>query len=733
MALKTVNVIGTLYNPDGTPAANATGTAALTRLEVDGGTIVPSIVPFETDINGMLDINLWPNERGQAGSAYRLRTRSANGGLVDVIIVVPDSSTPVNLADAMQIVPQPPADYAKKILEQANAAADTATEAADTATTKAIEAAVSEYLSAQSASSASESALSAEAWAENPVDVEVQAGKYSALHHATKAADSAGAANQSAIDAAASAASIETSVTPAPNKIVKSDDSGRISPSWFASINDIGIPGTMGYGIGICPSLPDDYELMNGSLDYTSDNYGNYRYKKDGSIVVWVPAFYYRIGHAANPTFAQYGVNSVDTKAIHEFANRTEAALQGWALHRAFIDGGKVQPGFFRDKYHCSNNNGIASSLPLGKPLSCHATHNPISELNGAPINQIHGFFQAAKTRGAEWFPESRFIAAAIALLSLAHGQAATSAINCAWYSAGNTNFPKGNNNNAFRDTNDSTVTFTSDGFADGNSALAGSGVPFAKTTHNGQASGIADVNGNMYRFNPGITQIFKSASISNVTFGNPVVVTAASHGFDTDDTVAITSIDSGTGLGDRFFKITVIDQDNFSLNDLDGTGISGYTSGGACIGGKFYIAKEATAMKDFTSGNSTETDHWGATGCANMMDQLIDAWQTEYPNNGVVLKFGNGSNQVLSESTSGDDWIKTGLGLPLMNGASGAGTALFGNDYHYQYWRNEMALFSGMYWSYASAAGPWSFLSYNRRANSYTFVGVALASYLEP
>lgn len=70
-------------------------------------------------------------------------------------------------------------------------------------------------------------------WAENPVNAEVEPGKYSALHHATKAADSAGAANQSAIDAAASAASIETSVTASPNKIPKANAQGKIDSNWI--------------------------------------------------------------------------------------------------------------------------------------------------------------------------------------------------------------------------------------------------------------------------------------------------------------------------------------------------------------------------------------------------------------------------------------------------------------------------------------------------------------------
>lgn len=129
MALKTVNITGKLYNPDGTPAANATGTAVLTRLEVDDGTVVPSVVSFTTDAAGLLDINLWPNERGQAGSRYRLRAKTAKNGIVDTMITVPDSDAPVSLDDVIEAVPYPPVEYSKKILEQAQTAAGLAVDA----------------------------------------------------------------------------------------------------------------------------------------------------------------------------------------------------------------------------------------------------------------------------------------------------------------------------------------------------------------------------------------------------------------------------------------------------------------------------------------------------------------------------------------------------------------------------------------------------------------------------
>ena len=88
-------------------------------------------------------------------------------------------------------------------------------------------------------------------------------------------------------------------------------------------------------------------------------------------------------------------------------------------------------------------------------------------------------------------------------MLSLAHAQASTSTEFCAWYDSANTiNFPKGNNN-TLKDINDSSITFTaSDATSDESRyyTKAGSGVPFAKTTHNGQNCGISDVNGNKWQ-----------------------------------------------------------------------------------------------------------------------------------------------------------------------------------------------------------------------------------------
>ena len=208
------------------------------------------------------------------------------------------------------------------------------------------------------------------------------------------------------------------------------------------------------------------------------------------------PQFYYRLD-----------VNNIYIRPASYYANETAANAEGYALHRAFVDGGEAKLGFFVDKYQWSNNSGRASSIKNGNPLSSHSDHNPWGNLIGmtSAQNRYDGAFAASKTRGNDFFPIFRHQWAALALLAQAHAQAVTSSTTCAWYDAsGVTNFPKGNNNDALRDINDTGVQYTSDEYS--NCGKTGSGTPFAKTTHNGQNCGVADLNGNIWHVTPGIT-----------------------------------------------------------------------------------------------------------------------------------------------------------------------------------------------------------------------------------
>jgi hypothetical protein len=518
--------------------------------------------------------------------------------------------------------------------------------------------------------------------------------------------------------------------------------------------NDIGVPGGAGFGVGVCPGIPAGFSALTGTAVIGHDDYGNYQYA-DESVMVWVPAFYYRIGHASNPTYATYGVNSIDVKAESFFANEAAANAAGYALHRAFKDGGATKRGFMVDKYMCSRkalgSGFIASSIKNGNPISAHADHNPMTGLTACSTNNYYQAFNAAHARdgvnGAAnansiFFPGSRFVSGALALLSMAHGQAAGSTANCAWYSATTTNFPKGCNNNALGDTNDTAVKWQSDGYSNcGKTGSAGygggAGNVFAKSTHNGQNCGIADLNGLMWEISPGISSIAATVAIAGMTRANPCVVTWVGHGQATGAVVMPLSITQTgwVGLKDKLFSITRVDDDRFSLDGVDSSGFAAdydpVTDPGTIFRAAFYTAKEAVAMRTFTGGNSAATDHWGATGIAAMMDAFAPAFETTYPNNGTTQRFGDGAGQVLSEATSGAGWLKSGLGFPVsLSGISAAGTNLFGIDYYYQYLFNDLCLLSSAYWAYTTAAGVWAANWTSSREYASISVGFRLACY---
>ena len=199
------------------------------------------------------------------------------------------------------------------------------------------------------------------------------------------------------------------------------------------SLNDIGTPGQQGFGVGICPTLPAGFTTLYGTTDPASDNYGNYQYT-DGSTMVWVPAFYFRLGHVSNPTFAVYGANSIDIKPLGYFADEAAANAQLYYLHRAFVNAGANQLGFFRDKYDCSLNGNIASSIAFAMPMVSGPGAGQVGftgcTANGqTPANAYYGALQAAKSRGTQFFPESVFIADVLARISEAHAQASQSAM----------------------------------------------------------------------------------------------------------------------------------------------------------------------------------------------------------------------------------------------------------------------------------------------------------------
>lgn len=321
----------------------------------------------------------------------------------------------------------------------------------------------------------------------------------------------------------------------------------------------IGIAGQQGFGVGVYGGDPADLAAMGlapmeGCEDPTSDNYGNYIHT-NGSIMCCIPAFCYRLGKATAPSYKRDVVDALEIKDATKFSQFSHDAVfsspdfgNDWILHRAFVDGNKLKNAFFIDKYLCSNVNGQAVSVKNADWLMCtnDTTKTYFTKSISGTVGQAYDAITLSRARGIYYSLVTCYQWSAISLLSLAHGQGATSADTCAWYDEFHTtNFPKGATKEYGRDHSDASIKYTYHSHAN-TFAKTGSGKPFNKTTHNGQASGVADVAGMCSQWTIG------ACNPEQATVGLMNTTTTA-HEITQDNVVDQTLHTSyPTGFGDR-------------------------------------------------------------------------------------------------------------------------------------------------------------------------------------
>ncbi len=277
------------------------------------------------------------------------------------------------------------------------------------------------------------------------------------------------------------------------------DNYGSYSDGIVVSVNlvlsSLGTAGSFGFGVGVAPhTLAAFYGLvgMDGYQNPISQNYGNYLHIASGSTMVYIPKHYVKYTHDTAAPY--YGTR----KDISNFQD------VGYKLPRVFINNGFEVPGVFADKYKGSVVGNMFVSKRNLDPASTHTSHNPISACtaNGkTPTNTLGGMYDAVKSRGDNFALESVFLATMMADLADAHYQACFRNNNfksCAWADIVPYQ-PKGCNNNALKDANDSSVVYKAGPYS--NCGLTGgvTDIILPKTTHNGQACGVADVNGLMW------------------------------------------------------------------------------------------------------------------------------------------------------------------------------------------------------------------------------------------
>lgn len=272
----------------------------------------------------------------------------------------------------------------------------------------------------------------------------------------------------------------------------------------------IGVAGQQGFGVGVYGGDPADLTAMGlapmeGCEDPTSDNYGNYKHT-NGSIMCCVPAFCYRLGNSNAPSYSRDGDNALEIKDASEFPQfaHNKAFVDGdadfgngWILHRAFVDGGKMKNCFFMDKYLCSNNgSGQAASIKNADWLMCFKVSVDYSTAIFGGAGVSYDAITFSRARGDHYSLTTVYQWSAMAMLSLAHGQAATSTSYCAWYDpTHDTNYPKGATTGDLTDISDRSIMYTAHAYASP-FAKTGSSNNAEKVSHNGQLCGIMDVSG---------------------------------------------------------------------------------------------------------------------------------------------------------------------------------------------------------------------------------------------
>lgn len=496
---------------------------------------------------------------------------SANNALSSEV----EAENQAQIATAKAGIATTKANEASSSASSSASSASSSASSATTATTKASEASSSATVATTKASEASASATAAANSAASIVSDELTSATNAA--NAQSAANTAEAKALEATQAASSALTYKGQTEVYRNEALSAKEQaqaiadGMVSELPSGTINDateapntawssekiasefrnyvplptndiygIGTPGEIGFGVSCLTALeiPSGFTISAGYYMKGASDYARL-YDSHGSHMTAIRKHYFKI--VGN--------------TIH-FSDTQES---GYVLPRMFINAGQEVPFIIIDIHTCGNENGVFVSKPMLDPCSTNSAHNPISSLSNTPPNRYGGLYSAVKTRGSNYFLTPRWVYAHLALMAKAHGEAATSTTACAFIDV-NPKMPKGNLINALRDVNDAGVTFTSSGYS--NCALTGSGVPFAKTTHNGQECGIADLTGNMWEVASGFIRydslgflvLKESVDIRSISDESTTQGSGGAYDSDLYDVVDISDLIAPTETGSSVY-----------------------------------------------------------------------------------------------------------------------------------------------------------------------------------
>lgn len=172
--------------------------------------------------------------------------------------------------------------------------------------------------------------------------------------------------------------------------------------------------------------------------------------------------------------------------------------------------------------------------------------------------------------------------------------------------------------------------------------------------------------------------------AITGITQANPAVVTAVGHTFSNGDVVAIDGVVGMTQVNGRYFVVTGVAGNNFSLLGVNSTSYTAYSSAGTAIKGATFNWQlgswSATTEYPFdVSSFKQRIVWWGkgkpTRGWLTVSNEFIDMAQDEY---GIVTSAS--AMSFIAPEITGSQWILGGTRL-LIGAANGEFTLEPQND----------------------------------------------------
>ncbi|MGB3988517.1 MAG: hypothetical protein WBK67_02370 [Minisyncoccales bacterium] len=444
-------------------------------------------------------------------------------------------------------------------------------------------------------------------------------------------------------------------------------------------------PNGFGNGVAAMPDeyLPAGYIKLTGHADTAHPNHGKVM-DEHGSVFNYRAPFYYKM-----------------TGNIISVSN---VAVAGYVKPYAFT----IEPkGFLFSAFTMGNEGGKLVSKQFLAPVSTSSANNPISNLLSNVANNYAGYVDACLAMGYK--APTVFEWEVLRLVSLAQSQSGASSALVAFNDVAPF-FPKGNNNNALKDVNDTSVSFTAGGYS--NCALSGSASNFAKSTDNGQACGTADVNGNVWKIVTGLTYLAKTgATCAN---GGTAVAMPA-HGLAVNDVIYFGGTPtSGSTYDTAAYTVTAVtDANNFTVGAPLSREI--LSTNGVYSPRFFRMLKQSLKANTLTSTTLLSEANYDLLNLTGIIDS----------NSGTTL-LGNGTNTVLNFSTDVNslEYKMASVLIPTATGTSVAGTTEFGNDILIKRMVHGLVVIVGGSWSNTATAGVFSAYLSHYSASSHPGVG---------